>query len=929
MQDLHYFYNVFYKKHTIILKRQDHHSKYIKFREQYAYFRFVSYSFELNNKNLDIKFTFDLSGKYTFKPTLKLLHRGFYDLNKIPADVLSNIVFHIGMIELISYWKLSCSPTLIIEAHHLSQEQIDWWKKLYYNGLGEFFYLNGIKPDPDNFIQFQTKGKKLTLAKRPLSDEKVLVPVGGGKDSIVTLKLLKDSGFELFPMMLNPREASVRTIELAGYDISQSVVVERTLDTTMLDLNSKGFLNGHTPFSALLAFLNVLPALATGSKYIALSNENSANESTVPDTDINHQYSKSFEFEKDFADYSRKYLHPKLEYFSFLRPLNELQIAKLFSSFPVHFKSFRSCNVGSKEDKWCGKCPKCLFTYIILSPFISKEEMNNIFTRDLLDDNELKTIFEELTGALPVKPFECVGTPDEINAAIDVSFSKLEVKNLPVLIRNHHINTNGKKTFTETLRSFNFENLLPPLFLKILLNHISLSVDEQFQIYIKSKFGVNPELLILGFGKEGQSTYKLIRKYYPETLIHIADANESIKDLELVGGDKNLVFSLGKTYQNRLSHFTIIIKSPGVQIDKEINHKHLYSQTNLFLDFFRDKTIGVTGTKGKSTTSSLIHHLLINSGKKSKLLGNIGVPPFNMIHEIEDDTIIVFEMSAHQLEYVNHSPHVGVLLNVFPEHLDYFKSLKEYQEAKYNILRFQKNIDYAITQDTFSDEVNSHSLLFGSKSSDQLSVYYDDNELVFPSENRKLIINADQLALRGQHNMLNIIAAMLAVSCVGVDFDESIKHLKLFKPLPHRLEFVGSFEGIDFYNDSISTVPESTTAAVQTLKQVKTLILGGYDRGLEYVDLVKFLNKSEVEHFLFLGKAGDTMFNIFKQIHSMNNLVKVKTIEEAVKYAMQHTGTGICLLSPAAASYDQFHNFEHRGDSYKESIEKYAHKKSG
>jgi len=911
------------------LKRQDHHSKYIKFREQYPYFRFVSYSFEINNKNLDIKFTFDLSGKYTFTPALKLLHRSFYDLNKIPADELSNIIFHIGMIELISYWKLSCSPTLIIETHQLSQEQIDWWKKLYYHGLGEFFYLNGITPDPDNFIQFQTKGKKLTLARRSLSDEKVIVPIGGGKDSIVTLELLKDSGFELYPMMLNPREASVRTIELADYNLSQSVVVERTLDKTMLDLNSKGFLNGHTPFSALLAFVNVLPALATGSKYIALSNENSANESTVPGTDINHQYSKSFEFEKDFADYSRKYLHPELEYFSFLRPLNELQIAKLFSSFPVHFNSFRSCNAGSKEDKWCGKCPKCLFTYIILKPFISSVDLNRIFEKDLLDDNELKTIFEELTGTLPVKPFECVGTPNEVNAAIDISYSEFKVKNLPELIRNHHLNADGKENFDDILSSFNFENLLPISFLKILLNNISLSADEQFQIFIKSKFGSNPEILILGFGKEGQSTYKLIRRYYPEIQLYIADKNESIKDLELIKGDKNLVFNLGTTYQSQLNHFPIIIKSPGVQFDKKINHNHLYSQTDLFLDFFRDRTIGVTGTKGKSTTSSLIHHLLINTGKKSKLLGNIGVPPFNMIDEAEDDTIIVFEMSAHQLEYVNHSPHIGALLNIFPEHLDYFKSFKEYQKAKYNIFRFQKNTDYAITQNTFSDKVNSHSLLFGPKNSDQLSVFYEDNELVFPLANHRYLIETNQLALRGRHNVLNIMAAMLAVSCVGVDYNESFKYLKSFKPLLHRLEFVGSFDGIDFYNDSISTVPESTTAAVQTLNPVKTLILGGFDRGLDYTDLVKFLNESEVEHFLFLGKAGDAMFNIFQRNHSMKNLVKVKTVQEAVNYAMQHTGQGTCLLSPAAASYDQFHNFEHRGDTYKKAIENYTHKKSG
>ena len=486
-----------------------------------------------------------------------------------------------------------------------------------------------------------------------------------------------------------------------------------------------------------------------------------------------------------------------------------------------------------------------------------------------------------------------------------------------------------EKNFSEILSLFNLENLLPVSFLKILLNHIHLSVDEQFQIFTKSKFGLNPEILILGFGKEGQSTYKLFRRYYPDILIHIADKNESIKDLELVRGDKHLVFNLGANYQAQLNRFPIIIKSPGVQLDKEIIHKYLYSQTDLFLDFFRDRTIGVTGTKGKSTTSSLVHHLLINTGKKSKLLGNIGVPPFNMIHEIEDDTIIVFEMSAHQLEYVYHSPYIGVLLNIFPEHLDYFNNLKDYQEAKYNIFRFQKNIDFAITQDVFSDKVNSHSLLFGTKNSDQLSVFYNDSELVFPAENHRFTINADQIALRGQHNILNIMAAMLAVSCVGIDYNESFKYLKTFKPLPHRLEFVGSFDGIDFYNDSISTIPESTTAAVQTLKPVKALILGGYDRGLDYKDLVKFLNESEVEYFLFLGKAGDAMFNIFQRIHSMKNLVKVKTIEEAVNYAMQHTGQGICLLSPAAASYDQFNNFEHRGDTYKKTIENYTHKKNG
>jgi len=185
------------------------------------------------------------------------------------------------------------------------------------------------------------------------------------------------------------------------------------------------------------------------------------------------------------------------------------------------------------------------------------------------------------------------------------------------------------------------------------------------------------------------------------------------------------------------------------------------------------------------------------------------------------------------------------------------------------------------------------------------------------------------MPLKGDHNMLNIMAAMLAVSAVGIDFKTSFSHLNTFRPLPHRLEFVGRFNGIDFYNDSISTVPESTIAAVKTLKEVCTLILGGYDRGIDYTELVGFLNDSAIENFLFLGKAGDTMMQLFNKSNSVKKLLKMAHIEDAVAYAKGHTSYGICLLSPAAASYDQFHNFEHRGDTFKACVVQNGHKKSG
>jgi UDP-N-acetylmuramoylalanine--D-glutamate ligase len=912
------------------LKPQDHYGKYIKLRQQYPYFRYADYAFEIHNNELELKFTFDISGVFTFAPNLKLQHRDFYNLNGLSPESMSNLAFHIGMIELISYWKLTCSPTLIIEPHALSLEQMNWWKKLYFHGLGEFFYLNGIDPNKDDFVNIQSKGNVLQPLSDNLSSEKVIVPIGGGKDSIVTLELLKETDFQLIPMVLNPREASVRTIATAGFELDTSILVERTLDPLMLELNTKGFLNGHTPFSALLAFVNVLAAVASGAKYVALSNENSANQSTVPGSDINHQYSKSFEFEEDFAFYSKKYVHPDLEYFSFLRPLNELQIGKLFSSFSEHFSGFRSCNVGSKEDKWCGKCPKCLFTYIILSPFILGYQLHQIFGKDMLNDAELKPIFDELTGKSPVKPFECVGTPDEIKAALERSYGATSEEKRPELLRNFQYTGNGGNDFKELMASFNTENLLPFSFLKVIMDKLEQPSSKQFRIFIQSKFGSSPEMMILGFGREGISSYKLFRSYYPEAVIHIADKDPSINDLEITKGDTKLVFHTGKRYQSRLKQFSVILKSPGVKLHAELrNEKCLYSQADLFLEFFRDQTIGITGTKGKSTTSSLIHHLLDRSGKDAVLLGNIGIPPFDMLHKINPHTTIVYEMSAHQLENVKHSPHIGVLLNIFPEHLDHFDSFPAYKNAKNHLFDYQKTGDIAIVHSAFAGMVHGSKWVFGSKMTTNLDAYIDQGSFIFPSFNQQFELDDNQLALKGDHNKLNIMAAMLAVSAVGVELKTSFSHLGSFKPLPHRLEFVGRFDGIDFYNDSISTVPESTIAAVKTLQDVKTIILGGFDRGINYDGLVTFLNESEIENLLFLGKAGDTMVQLFSDRRSSKNLVKVADIQVAVEYAFENTMTGKCLLSPAAASYDQFHNFEHRGDTFKRYIEHYGHKKSG
>lgn len=431
-------------------------NKYNSLREEYDFFRFQRYDYTLEKDSLYVKFYFSLNDEYFFTPSFEIAKRKFYDFNNLGNNQIDTILFNIGMIELISYWKLACPMKVYITPFKLSEEQIKWWKKLYFNGLGEFFYLNGIKENVNDFMEIICESDiSLNKINIPLGDV-TLVPVGGGKDSVVTLELLKNK-LPVIPLIINPRGATNECVKVAGFSEEQVAVIKRTLDSTMLRMNNEGFLNGHTPFSAMLAFYTLLIGFATNSKYIALSNESSANEPTVPDSEINHQYSKSIAFENDFRYYVNKYISSDIEYFSFLRPLNEIQIASLFSRNRDYYKVFKSCNAGSKTDSWCGKCPKCLFTYLIMSPFISQEDLINIFGKDLLNDNDLQPILKQLKGEADVKPFECVGTIEEVNACLTVSEERSAVS-VSDLLSQYDGNNNLPEQFEAILKDNLFKN---------------------------------------------------------------------------------------------------------------------------------------------------------------------------------------------------------------------------------------------------------------------------------------------------------------------------------------------------------------------------------------------------------------------------------------------------------------------------------------
>lgn len=434
------------------MKRIDNQERFETLRRDYENFTFYAQEVTLQKGVLSMTFHFSLDDRYYFHPTLTIPSRPFYSWETVPREELETLAFHIGMVEMISYWKLACPKTVVVKPFDLKLCQKKWWRHLFYNGLGEFRYLNGIHCSEKDFLRIESgTDRDFKSITRPM-EEKTLIPVGGGKDSVVTLELLRKEILAI-PLILNPRGATVNCVEAAGYSLEEVAVINRTLDPTMLQLNNEGFLNGHTPFSALLAFITLLISVGTSARYIALSNESSANESTVPGTDINHQYSKSIDFERDFRDYVRQFLSEEIQYFSFLRPLNEMQIASLFSQCEAYHEVFRSCNAGSKTDSWCGKCPKCLFTWIILSPFLSRERLTILFGKDLWADPELKPIFEELNGTAAVKPFECVGTVEEVRACVEAM--------------------EGNRAKVEAiLRRFNDEHFLPQRFEQLLKHRL-------------------------------------------------------------------------------------------------------------------------------------------------------------------------------------------------------------------------------------------------------------------------------------------------------------------------------------------------------------------------------------------------------------------------------------------------------------------------
>ncbi len=423
------------------------------------------------------------------------------------------------------------------------------------------------------------------------------------------------------------------------------------------------------------------------------------------------------------------------------------------------------------------------------------------------------------------------------------------------------------------------------------------------------------KVLILGFGKEGQSTYSFIRTEDKERVLAIADANDAVRENALVQSDKKIEYRIGAEYLHGLTDFDLVIKTPGISLPgaviAELGEK-LTSQADMFLKAFHNRIIGITGTKGKSTTASFIHAALLASGKKSVLIGNIGVPPFDALGEIDLKTAIVFELSSHMLQTVSASPHVAVFLNIFPEHLDYYDSMEAYADSKANIFRFQRDEDILVTgeSEALEELLRKH----GSKA---YRVTWD-TEPDAPSS----FYLPETTLLKGEHMLRNLALGAAAACYMGGDIEIVRDTLATFRGLPHRMEDVGTYRGVTFINDSISTIPESAIAALHAFPETDILIVGGKDRGIPYGKLTEELLDHPDLRVLCIDEAGKRIASLSKDAA---NFFLLDDLEEAVRrsYELLPEG-GTVLLSPAAASYTQFKNFEERGTAFAGFAKKYG-----
>lgn len=450
------------------------------------------------------------------------------------------------------------------------------------------------------------------------------------------------------------------------------------------------------------------------------------------------------------------------------------------------------------------------------------------------------------------------------------------------------------------------------------------------------KYLENKKIAILGFGREGKSSYKFLRKYFPDKQLDIFDKNESLKEDKLIQEDNHTKIENNFSNQEVLENYDLVLKTSGLSlknIDVTPYREKIASQISLLLDFFDILTIGITGTKGKSTTTSLIYEVLKEQKENVLIGGNIGIPVFDNIEKITPDSIYVIELSAYQLQYINKSPKISILLNLFEEHIDFFGNLDNYYNAKINIAKYQteenvlfykgdndellKRIEGNIQGTSYKIYDKKPTLL------EENAIYLKDNQVYITENNQeeRIYDATEKRNLSGENNLRDIMFVLGVCKYLKLDMEKARKTINSFKGLPHRMEYVGCFKGVHYYNDAIATIPEATINNIETLKSVNTLIFGGMNRKIDYTKLIEYLSNGTIKNLICMPETGTQIGKVLQEKGISSNIYFTETLEEAVKVAKEVTEKEkICMMSPAAPSYNQFKDFEEKGNTYKKLI---------
>ncbi|TAK05348.1 hypothetical protein EPO33_05295 [Patescibacteria group bacterium] len=800
-------------------------------------------------------YTFDAaSATATFAYQIRFSNRAPLDFTEtitlpsarteLNADQLARFLEPLHLILGISYYKIYCPPKIVLP-FRLSRAQADFWNTVYRKGLGEFLYVNKLS---SSALARFPHGVVAPTPARVATTDAALLGIGGGKDSIVAAELLKELPEPLrvssFLVETQRRDPIARRVMGAiGFP---AYVVRRTLDPKLFQLH-EGAYNGHIPVSAVFAFIGLFAAASTGRRYVIVGNEVSSNAGNLTwrGEMINHQWSKSAEFEALLQDYTRRFISPDVTYFSLLRQFYEIRVVEQFSKHPRYFRLFTSCNRSFRVHKerpgtlWCGACPKCAYVFLILAPFLPKKTLIGIFGKDLLADAALLPLYADVLGFGTAKPFDCVGTFEEAQAALF-----LAAKTFP---RAAAVNAYLRKVAkpAEKVRQV-FRTVPAP------------TLPTPF------RFAGMRSVVLLGYGKEGKVSERYLKKFYPQLTIGVLDEARDPRYLE------------------KQHAFDLAVKTPG--IPKRLVTIPYVTATNLFFSRVKNTTVGVTGTKGKSTTTALIHDMLAAGGRKVRQVGNNGRPMLEvLLGRIDPDEIFVVELSSYMLDDILYSPRVALLLNLFPEHMNYHGGVAPYYAAKQHIFTFQKPGDVALR----------------------------------PPFPRVPALLRTHTRLAGEHNRKNILAAAAAARVFKVPEAAMRRAVRGFTPLPHRLENVGTYRGITFYDDAISTTPESTIAALRAIPNVRTIFLGGLDRGYDFRALEKELRRRKVKNVVLFPDSGKRILRSRKGF----TVLETRSMKAAVAFAYAHTPAGaVCLLSTASPSYSVWKNFEEKGDMFKRYV---------